>query len=57
MRSYRSTQFRRELAMPTGKKAASAAGKVLANPKSTKADKAAAASDLSQAPHKGGKKK
>ena len=33
----------------TGPKAASAAGKVLANPKSTKAEKAAAASALSQA--------
>ena len=53
---FNTTQERR-LTMPTGKKAASAAGKVLANPKSTKADKAAAASDLAQAPHKGGKKK
>jgi hypothetical protein len=34
----------------TGTKAASAAGKVLANPSSTKAEKAAAASALSQAP-------
>lgn len=34
----------------TGTKAASAAGKVLANRKSTKAEKAAAASALSQAP-------
>jgi hypothetical protein len=32
----------------TGPKAASAAGKVLANPKSTKSEKAAAASALSQ---------
>lgn len=32
----------------TGKKAASAAGKVLSNPKSTKAEKSAAASVLSQ---------
>jgi hypothetical protein len=32
----------------TGKKAASAAGKVLANPKSTKEEKSAAASTLSQ---------
>ena len=32
----------------TGKKAASAAGKVLQNPKSTKAEKSAAASALSQ---------
>lgn len=39
----------------TGSKAASAAGKVLADPKSTKAEKAAAASALSQAPRKGGK--
>lgn len=44
--------------MPTGKKAASEAGKVLADPKSTKAEKAAAASDLAQTPEKGsGKKK
>ena len=34
----------------TGSKAASAAGKVLANPSSTNAEKAAAASALSQAP-------
>jgi len=39
----------------TGPKAASAAGKVLANPKSSKADKAAAASALSQTPKKGKK--
>jgi hypothetical protein len=39
----------------TGPKAASAAGSVLANPKSSKADKAAAASALSQTPK--GKKK
>jgi hypothetical protein len=32
----------------TGRKAASNAGKVLANPKSTKAEKSAAASALSQ---------
>lgn len=37
----------------TGKKAASAAGKVLSNPKSTKAEKSAAASALAQ---KSGKK-
>ena len=37
----------------TGKKAASAAGKVLANPKSTKAEKAAAASALAQTHGKG----
>lgn len=36
----------------TGKKAASAAGKVLANPKSSKDAKAAAASALTQAPNK-----
>jgi hypothetical protein len=42
--------------MPTGKKAGTAASKVLSNPKSTKADKTAAASDLAQRP-KGGKKK
>jgi hypothetical protein len=34
----------------TSSKAASAAGKVLANPKSSKADKTAAGSALSQAP-------
>ena len=34
----------------TGAKAASSAGKVLADPKSSKADKAAAASALSQTP-------
>lgn len=34
----------------TGAKAASAASKVLADPKSTKAEKSAAASALSQAP-------
>jgi len=37
----------------TGSKAASAAGKVLSTPKSSKADKAAAASALSQTPKKG----
>ena len=36
----------------TGPKAASAAGKVLSNPKSTKAEKSAAASALTQAPNK-----
>jgi hypothetical protein len=36
----------------TGKKAASSAGKVLSNPKSTKAEKAAAASALAQTPSK-----
>ena len=36
----------------TGKGAASAAGKVLSNPKSTKAEKAAAASVLAQTPSK-----
>ncbi|GLI03922.1 hypothetical protein Pa4123_92030 [Phytohabitans aurantiacus] len=41
----------------TGSKAASAAGKVLANPKSSKADKAAAASALSQTPSKSSKRK
>jgi hypothetical protein len=44
--------------MATGKKAASDAGKVLADPKATKAEKSAAASDLAQTPKKqGGKKK
>jgi hypothetical protein len=36
----------------TGKKAASAAGRVLGNPKSTKDQKRAAASALTQAPDK-----
>lgn len=40
----------------TGSKAASAAGKVLANPSSTKAEKAAAASALSQSPRTSKKK-
>ncbi len=35
--------------MTTGKKAASAAGKTLNNPKATKSEKRAAASDLAQA--------
>jgi hypothetical protein len=40
----------------TGPRAASAAGKVLASPKSSKADKTAAASALAQAPtHKQGR--
>lgn len=38
--------------MATGKKAASEAGKVLADPKATRAEKAAAASDLAQTPRK-----
>lgn len=38
--------------IPTGKKAASDAGKVLADPKATKAEKSAAASDLGQTPDK-----
>jgi hypothetical protein len=38
--------------MTTGKKAASDAGKVLSNPKSTKREKEIAASDLAQAKHK-----
>lgn len=41
----------------TGAKAASAAAKVLANPKSSKADKTAAASALSQTPSKSSKRK
>ena len=41
----------------TGAKAASAAGEVLANPKSSKDEKAAAASALSQTPSKPRKKK
>lgn len=40
----------------TGSKAATAAGKVLANPNSSKADKTAAASALSQTPKSKGKK-
>ncbi len=40
--------------MTTGKKAASNAGKTLANPKATKVEKSAAASDLAQAPRHGG---
>lgn len=39
----------------TGTKAATAASKVLANPKSTKAAKTAAASALAQTPSKGKK--
>ncbi|WP_263854665.1 MULTISPECIES: hypothetical protein [Acidiphilium] len=43
--------------MATGKKAASKAGKILSDPKSTKAEKKVAASDLSQAkPKPKGKK-
>ena len=41
----------------TGKKAASAAGKVLQDPNSTKAGKSAAASALTQAPNKKNKHK
>lgn len=41
----------------TGKKAASSAGKVLGTKSSTKAEKAAAASALSQTPRQGGRKK
>jgi hypothetical protein len=40
----------------TGSKAASSAGKVLSSPKSSKADKTAAASALSQTPTRKGKK-
>ena len=40
----------------TGKQAASAASRVLSNPKSTKAAKQAAASALAQTPNKRGKK-
>lgn len=36
----------------TGKSAASAAGKILSNPKSTSAQKKVAASDLAQTPSK-----
>lgn len=41
-----------EVIMATGKKAASDAGKVLSDPKATKAEKSAAASDLAQTPPK-----
>jgi hypothetical protein len=37
----------------TGKKAASDAGRILSNPKSTKKEKEVAASDLAQAKRKG----
>lgn len=40
--------------MPTGKKAASDAGKILSDPHSTKREREVAASDLAQ--RKGGKK-
>lgn len=43
--------------MATGKKAASQASKVLRDPKATKAEKSAAASDLAQTPKGGSKKK
>lgn len=42
--------------MPTGRKAGSNAGKTLNNARATKAEKSAAASALSQRPHRGGKK-
>lgn len=38
--------------MPTGKKEGSKASKILRNPKSTKAEKSVAASDLAQRPRK-----
>lgn len=44
-----------DLHMPTGKQAAKDAGKVLADPKATPAEKKAAASDLAQTPSKGKK--
>jgi hypothetical protein len=43
--------------MATGKKAGSAASKVLRDPKSNKADKTAAGSDLAQRPRKTGTRK
>ncbi len=43
--------------MTTGKKAGAAASKVLRDPRSSKADKTAAASDLAQRPHRAGKGK
>jgi hypothetical protein len=42
--------------LATGKKAASDAAKVLNDPKATKAEKSAAASDLAQTPPHGKKK-
>jgi hypothetical protein len=45
-----------EVKMATGKKAAAAASKVLSNPKSTKAEKTVAASDLAQRPARPAKK-
>lgn len=42
--------------MPTGKQAAKDAGKVLADPNATAAEKAAAASDLAQTPPKSSSK-
>jgi hypothetical protein len=44
-----------EIIVPTGKKAATAASHTLKNPKATKEEKTASASDLAQA-KKGGKK-
>lgn len=43
--------------MPTGKKAATAASHTLKNPKATKEEKTAAASDLAQRRPSGGKAK
>lgn len=40
----------------TGSRAASAAGKTLANPSATKAERSAAASALAQTPRHGGEK-
>jgi hypothetical protein len=46
----------KEVNMATGKKPASDAGKVLADPKSTPEEKKIAASDLAQTPKKGSSK-
>ncbi len=48
MQSYCPGNQQTEAIMATGKKAASLAGKILRSPKSTKAERKVAASDLSQ---------
>ena len=45
------------MTIPTGKKPASDAGKILGSPKSGQKDKTVAASDLTQAPKKSGQQK
>jgi hypothetical protein len=54
VRAERISADRKVAHMATGKKAASDAGKVLSDPKSTSAEKSAAASDLAQVKRKGG---